>query len=103
MGMLPIISACRTQVRDTQQQQHTTQGIGTMSTTTTIRVTGKDFKYATAFLKKRGFTFNSASKTWSGSGDASFLIEEKYVIPVLVSESPIDQILMGMGHENSIH
>ena len=74
-----------------------------MSKTTTIRVTGKDFKYATAFLKKRGFTFNSASKTWSGSGDASFLIEEKYVIPVLVSESPIDQILMGMGHENSIY
>ena len=50
-----------------------------MSTTTTVAVTGKDFAYAVKFLKKQQFAFNAAAKTWSGTGDVSFLISEGYV------------------------
>jgi len=74
-----------------------------MTTTTTVRITGKDFKYATAFLKKRGFVFNPSSKTWAGSGDISFLITEGYANVVATILPSIDQILMGMDHEYSTY
>ena len=44
-----------------------------------VTVTSKDFSYAVKFLKKNGYTFDAATKTWSGSKDISFLVEEKYV------------------------
>jgi hypothetical protein len=47
-----------------------------------IKVTGKDFSYATKFLKKNGYTFNGTTKTWSGSKDVSFLLEEGYAVMV---------------------
>lgn len=47
-----------------------------------IKVSGKDFSYATKFLKKNGYTFNGQTKTWSGSKDISFLIEEGYAVLV---------------------
>ena len=47
-----------------------------------IKVTGKDFSYATKFLKKNGYTFNGTTKTWSGAKDVSFLIEEGYAVIV---------------------
>jgi hypothetical protein len=47
-----------------------------------IKVTGKDFSYATKFLKKNGYTFNSMTKTRSGSKDVSFLVEEGYAVQV---------------------
>lgn len=43
-----------------------------------LKVTSKDFSYATKFLKKNGYTFNGTTKIWSGSKDVSFLIEEGY-------------------------
>ena len=47
-----------------------------------IKVTGKDFSYAAKFLKKNGYTFNGATKTWSGAKDVSFLLEEGYAVMV---------------------
>ena len=47
-----------------------------------IKVTGKDFSYSTKFLKKNGYTFNGATKTWSGSKDVSFLMQEGYAVMV---------------------
>jgi len=47
-----------------------------------IKVTSKDFSYATKFLKKNGYTFSSSSKTWSGTKSVSFLIEEGYAVVV---------------------
>lgn len=47
-----------------------------------IKVTSKDFSYSTKFLKKNGYTFNGTTKTWSGSKDVSFLIEEGYAVMV---------------------
>ena len=47
-----------------------------------IKVTGKDFSYATKFLKKNGYTFSGTTKTWSGAKDVSFLIEEGYAVMV---------------------
>ena len=53
----------------------------TMSTQkVTVAVTNKDFGYAVRFLKKRGYTFNASEKTWSGTGDIAFLIDEAYVL-----------------------
>ena len=46
---------------------------------TNVKVTNKDFGYATKFLKKMGYTFNSSTKTWSGEKDISFLVDEGYV------------------------
>ena len=46
----------------------------------TVTVTNKDFGYAVRFLKKRGYTFNASEKTWSGTGDIAFLIDEAYVL-----------------------
>jgi hypothetical protein len=63
-----------------------------------IKVTGKDFSYATKFLKKNGYTFSGTTKTWSGSKDVSFLIEEGYV--VLVREaSPLTVDCMSQNVE----
>jgi hypothetical protein len=44
-----------------------------------VTVTNKDFSYAVKFLKKNGYTFDARTKTWAGSKDISFLVEEKYV------------------------
>jgi len=44
-----------------------------------VTVTNKDFSYTTKFLKKNGYTFDARTKTWSGSKDISFLVEEGYV------------------------
>ena len=56
-----------------------------------IKVTGKDFSYATKFLKKNGYTFNGTTKTWSGAKDVSFLIEEGYAVMVReVSQLTVD-------------
>jgi hypothetical protein len=44
-----------------------------------VTVTNKDFGYTVKFLKKNGYTFDARTKTWSGSKDISFLIEEGYV------------------------
>ena len=63
-----------------------------------IKVTSKDFSYATKFLKKNGYTFNSSTKTWSGTKSVSFLIEEGYVTVVadptvrLVNEDLVSNI-----------
>ncbi len=68
-----------------------------------VRVTGKDFKYATSFLKKRGFTFDAGSKTWSGSGDVDFLLSGGYA--VAVGDAPRQEPeykLAGMDHADSI-
>lgn len=46
----------------------------------TVSVTNKDFGYAVKFLKKFGYTFDSATKTWSGSRDVSFLTDEGYAV-----------------------
>jgi hypothetical protein len=48
----------------------------------TFFVTSKDFGYAVKFLKKRGYTFCPAKKTWSGTGDVEFLVEEGYITEV---------------------
>ena len=48
----------------------------------TLKVTGKDFSYATKFLKKNGYTFCGTTKTWSGSKDVSFLIHDGYAVIV---------------------
>jgi hypothetical protein len=45
------------------------------------RVTSKDFQYTVKFLKKNGYTFNSSTKTWSGSKAVDFLVSEGYVVP----------------------
>jgi hypothetical protein len=45
-----------------------------------VTVTNKDFSYAVKFLKKRGFVFNAAAKTWSGTGDLEFLLTDGYVV-----------------------
>jgi hypothetical protein len=52
------------------------------TTMSEVKVTGKDFSYATKFLKKNGYTFNGTTKTWSGAKDVSFLIEEGYAVMV---------------------
>jgi hypothetical protein len=63
-----------------------------------IKVTSKDFSYATKFLKKNGYTFNSSAKTWSGTKSVSFLIEEGYATVVadstvrLVNEDLVSNI-----------
>lgn len=49
----------------------------------TFTVTNKDFRYSVKFLKKNGYSFDSVSKTWSGSKDVSFLVEEGYVVEVV--------------------
>ena len=47
-----------------------------------VKATSKDFGYTTKFLKKNGYTFNGTTKTWSGTKDVSFLIEEGYAVIV---------------------
>lgn len=63
-----------------------------------IKVTSKDFSYSTKFLKKNGYTFNGATKTWTGSKNVSFLVEEGYA--VIVSEaSPLASDCMSQNVE----
>lgn len=63
-----------------------------------IKVTSKDFSYATKFLKKNGYTFNGTTKTWSGSKDVSFLVEEGYGVFVRES-SPLASDCMSQNVE----
>lgn len=53
-----------------------------------VKATGKDFSYATKFLKKSGYEFNATTKTWTGSKNISFLIEDGYAVSVR-GESPL--------------
>jgi hypothetical protein len=46
---------------------------------TNVTVTNKDFSYAVKFLKKNGYTFDARTKTWAGSKDIGFLVEQGYV------------------------
>jgi hypothetical protein len=63
-----------------------------------IKVTSKDFSYATKFLKKNGYTFSGASKTWSGLKDVSFLVEEGYAV-VVREASPLTVDCMSQNVE----
>jgi hypothetical protein len=63
-----------------------------------VKVTGKDFSYATKFLKKHGYTFNVTTKTWGGSKDVSFLIEEGYAV-VVREASPLASDCMSQNVE----
>ena len=47
-----------------------------------ISVTNKDFSYSVKFLKKFGYTFDSISKTWVGSRDVSYLIDNGFAVEV---------------------
>jgi hypothetical protein len=47
-----------------------------------VKVTSKDFGYAVKFLKKNGYTFDNATKTWSGTSNVSFLVNEGYATEV---------------------
>ena len=68
-----------------------------------VRVTGKDFRYATIFLKKRGFTFDPVSKTWAGSGEVDFLLSDGYAVAVGdVPRQEPEYKLAGMDHADSI-
>ena len=67
-----------------------------------VRVTGKDFKYTTSFLKKRGFTFDAGSKTWAGSGDVDFLLSDGYAVAVGDIPQEPEYKLAGMDHADSI-
>ena len=48
----------------------------------TVTASGKDFGYTVSFLKKRGYTFDPMSKTWSGEGEIEFLLVKGYVAAV---------------------
>jgi len=63
-----------------------------------IKVTGKDFSYATKFLKKNVYTFNGTTKTWSGEKNISFLIEEGYAV-IVRSASPLTVDCMSQNVE----
>lgn len=63
-----------------------------------IKVTSKDFSYATKFLKKNSYTFNATAKTWSGVKSVSFLIEEGYAV-VVREASPITVDCMSQNLE----
>jgi hypothetical protein len=65
-----------------------------------IRVTGKDFGYAVKFLKKNGFTFNAATKVWSGTSDVSFLTDNGYA--VAIQPAAVVDNRMNMDHADSI-
>lgn len=67
----------------------------------TVTVTNKDFKYAVSFLKKKGYKFDSSSKTWSGDKDISFLADGGYVRPVQKSEFDLYEDMM--ENPNSIN
>jgi len=43
-----------------------------------VKVTSKDFGYAVKFLKKNGYTFDNGTKTWLGTNNVSFLVNEGY-------------------------
>lgn len=49
-----------------------------------IKVTNKDFAWTVKYLKKNGYFFDSASKTWTGKMD-KWLIDEGYVVQVFES------------------
>jgi hypothetical protein len=61
--------------------RETKTGIETM----TVTVTSKDFGYSVKFLKKNGYSFDSASKSWTGTKDVSFLVNEGYAKPIAVA------------------
>ena len=63
-----------------------------------IKVTSKDFSYATKFLKKNGYTFSGTTKTWSGSKSVLFLIEEGYAV-VVREASPLTVDCMSQNIE----
>lgn len=48
-------------------------------TTITLKVTSKDFGYTVSYLKKHGYTYDAATRTWSGDRNVGFLAIEKYV------------------------
>ncbi|HUS39683.1 MAG TPA: hypothetical protein VMX74_09545 [Pirellulales bacterium] len=50
--------------------------------TTIVTVTNKDFGYSVKFLKKYGYTFDAATKSWSGTRDISFLTDDGYAVEV---------------------
>jgi len=67
-----------------------------------VKVTNKDFKYTTKYLKKNGYTFDGSTKAWSGDKDISFLVEDGYV-SVLPQVSSMERLYDDMMNNPNSH